>query len=208
MGEIVGSQVYHPGETGLMKKYAHIVFCGMDGSGKSTLANLLAEKLRRSGLIVTNIHGHGYKTTRTSFGLSADTVVKNNKLLRLLVPFAYLDNLLTYVFSYLPILRKQILISDRYFYDKVVRMLYYGIIDERLAGLYLRLLPRPLVVFFLDSSEKIVRKRKGEYDENEYKKFRKWYKFVAKELGVELVKTDVPIEETQNKVLQMVNKFI
>lgn len=191
-----------------MSKHLHIVFCGMDGSGKSTLANFLAERLRRNGLKVTNIHGHGYKTTSTSFGLSADTVVKNNRWLRLLLPLAYLDNLLTYVFSYLPILRQQTLISDRYFYDKVVRMLYYGIIDERLARLYLHLLPRPLVVFFLDSSEKIVRKRKDEYDESEYKEFRKWYKFVAKELGVELVMTDVPIAETQKKVLQLVNKFI
>lgn len=204
----MGSQVYYPGETRLMKKYAHIVFCGMDGSGKSTLANLLADKLRRSGLIVTYIHGHGYKTARTSFGLSADAVVKNNRLLRLLVPFAYLDNLLTYAFSYLPILRKQILVSDRYFYDKVVRLLYYGVIGQWMAKLYLKFLPRPTIIIFLEISADKAKKRKDEYSLNEFAQFRQWYQYVARLLNADTIKTDASISESCRQVFAIVEKIL
>lgn len=191
-----------------MNKHLHIVFCGMDGSGKTTLADFVMDWLKRQGYPAVFKHGHGYLVSQQSFGFSADSVTQWRGFLQLLVPFAYLDNLSTYVFSYLPALRSAALIADRYFYDKVVRMLYYGIINRQLAKIYLKLLPRPTVVFFLDTSEELAKKRKDEYKISELGEFRRWYKFVGEIVGADTIRTDVTLRKTQQQVLAILKKVI
>jgi len=190
------------------KKYLLIVFCGMDGSGKTTLAKKVVEFFKKQGLKFEFIHAHGYSISQNSFGLDEERVNRLKYLFRLLIPFAFLDNLFTYYFKYKPILRNKVLICDRYFYDKVARMMYYGICNKFIAKIYLRLLPSPDFAFFLDASSKDVYKRKGEHSEKNLSYYRKMYRFIAKYLNAPVIDTNQPVNVCYKEILNFLEKSI
>lgn len=188
------------------KKYSLIVFCGMDGSGKTTLAKKVIEFFKEQGLKFEFIHAHGYSISQDSFGLNKVKINRLKYLFRLLIPFALLDNLFTYYFKYKLILRNKALICDRYFYDKVARMMYYGICNKLIAKIYLKLLPRPDFTFFLDASPKDVYIRKGEYSEKDLSCYRKMYRFLAKYLNVPVIDTNQSIDICYKEILNFLEK--
>jgi thymidylate kinase len=121
-----------------------IVYCGMDGSGKTTQA-------QRKFVLTTNsklLHAHGYTVSSNSFGLGEETIKKVSLLLSLLLPLAHLDFLYTYYFKYKPILKTKNLICDRYFYDKVARLVYYGICPRWVAKKWVKIIPKPDEIYF------------------------------------------------------------
>lgn len=177
-----------------MKRFPHIAFCGMDGAGKSTLGHQVEIWLTNHGMPVEFIHGHTYSGSSNSFNMTANDVGRYRLLFRCLVPLALLDNFFTYLKKYRSIVSSKCLVTDRYFYDKVCRLLFYGIITRSMARWYLKLLPKPDIAFFLDLDSEIAFERKGEYSLAEYEIFRQNYRFVATEVGAILIGTGDPFD--------------
>lgn len=186
-------------------KYPLIVFCGMDGTGKTTLAKKVTGFLEEHGHDFEFIHGHGYNVSQNTFALSDETTRKLRYFFRCMVPLALMDNLCTYYFKYRPILKSRFLVCDRYFYDKVARMMFYGICDEFTAKAYLRLLPRPDFTFFLDIDPAEAFQRKQEYSKEEYQRFRQVYRFVADELEMPIIDTSLPLDTCSKQILERCN---
>lgn len=186
------------------KKPSLIVFCGVDGAGKTTLAKELIKYLKKQGLKPGFIHGHGYGVSQNSFGLDEMRVKSLRSLFRLLVPFAFFDNLFTYYFKYKPILSNKTLVCDRYFYDKLARMMHYGICSQFIAKIYLKLLPKPNFVFFLDIDPKKALRRKKEYSSKELFVFKKIYQFLAKNLKASIINTNLPLDTCIQKIIEHV----
>ena len=184
------------------KKHPLIVFCGMDGSGKTTLAEKLVNYFERQGREIEFIHGHGYTVSENSFGLDEKRVKRLKYLFKLLIPLALLDNLYTYYFKYKPLLKNKTLICDRYFYDKLARVIYYGICPPSLAKIYLKLLPKPDFAFFLDADPQKAHARKRELSEEELVSFRKIYKFLAECLEAPVIDTGLSLNVCYKKILE------
>ncbi|MCD6094284.1 MAG: hypothetical protein J7J51_05830 [Candidatus Omnitrophica bacterium] len=184
------------------QKYPLIVFCGMDGSGKTTLAKKVVEFFKERNQKCEFIHAHVYSISKHSFGLNEKLVNKLRFFLKLAIPFALLDNLYTYYFKYKPVLRNMILVCDRYFYDKIARMMYYEICSESVAKIYLKLLPKPDYVFFLDIDPKQAYSRKEEYSEREYNSFRNIYGFIAGYLKAPVLDTSLPLDVCSKQMLK------
>jgi len=178
----------------------------MDGSGKTTLASALFRDLEKEGRPVHLKHGHGYSVSKNSFGFDERSVNRYRLLFGILLPFAYLDNLFTFYFRYRPLLREKTLISDRYFYDKLARLIFYKICPLALAKLYLQLLPKPDYVFFLDIEASDARNRKEGYTEEELESFRRAYLFIAGCLNSPVINTGFSAQECLLKIKEALGK--
>jgi len=174
-----------------MKKNLLIAFCGMDGSGKTTLAKKLEEHLKKNGDHVFFKHAHGYAISQNSFAIDEENINSFKWIFALLSPFVLFDSWFTYFFKYKPILKKKTLICDRYFYDKIARLIYYGLMNKTMAKIYLKLIPRPNFIIFLDIDEKKARQRKKEYSKDEFCRFRKIYLFIAQHLKTPIINTNL-----------------
>lgn len=174
----------------MKKKILPIIsFCGMDGSGKTTLAKLLVDFFERQGFLVEFKHGHGYAVSQDSFGLSDRQIADLKLFFTLVSPLTIFDHFFTFYFRYHQIRKRKVLICDRYFYDKLARMVYYGICNKPLAKFYLSLLPKPDCAFFLDVGPSQARIRKKEYSQKEYESFREIYRFIAQSLSAPIIDT-------------------
>ena len=187
------------------KKNSLIAFCGMDGTGKTTLASKVAQFFKEQGIEFQFIHAHGYSVSQNSFGLDEKKVNCLKYLFGLLIPLAFIDNLFTYYFRYKPVLKNKTLICDRYFYDKAARMIYYGILNKLIAKVYLRLLPKPDFIFFLDVNPQKAYIRKKEYSEKELASFRNIYRFLAEYLEGSVIDTSLPVNNCYKKILEHFN---
>lgn len=188
----------------MKQRYYHIVFCGIDGSGKSTWAKAVSEELKRRGEKVNYIHGHSYTFSTNSLGVTGEKIHSIAKWLKAFWPLALLDNLYTYRVKYRPVLQHSHLITDRYFYDKLVRLSYYGILPKIFISLYITLLPRPTHIFFLDVDSAIAFKRKPDFSVAEYNKIREGYRFVASLLNVPIVDTSGPKATCRKEIFRSV----
>jgi len=182
------------------KKNLLIVVSGMDGSGKTTISDRIDSLFKSQGQDAQVYHGHGYSVSENSFGFGERAVKRCKRVFSLLLPFAYFDNLFTFYFKYRRMLSKKALVTDRYFYDKLARMLFFGICGEAVAKLYLRCLPRPDFVFFLDVGPQAAFERKNEYSPHELARFRQIYLFIARALGADIIDTTRPLEECMDKI--------
>lgn len=181
-----------------------IAFCGMDGSGKTTLARSLVQDLSTRGKQSHMIHGHEYAVSADSFSMDEDSIKKHRFWLKLLIPGAWLDNIYTYLFKYLPSSKNSILILDRYFYDKIARMMYFGICGRKIARYYARMLPRPDYLFLLDAEEDYVHMRKPEYTKVQLGVFRENYRFLSGILECTVIDTTRPAEVCRETILDVV----
>ena len=189
------------------KNYPLVTFSGMDGTGKTTLAEKIKYYfIKEKGLECDFIHGHGYSVSQNSFAVNEKQIHRMRHLLRLLIPLAFADNLYSYLSKYLPVLRKKVLICDRYFYDKVARLMFYGICTEGMAKVYLNFLPRPDHIFFLDLNIDTVYKRKQEYTKKEYASFSEIYRFLAECLDAPIINTAKPIDRCCDEIISKLNK--
>lgn len=188
------------------KKKPLIVISGMDGSGKTTLAIKVAQFLREGGLDIELHHGHAYSVSRDSFGLSEAVIKRLKFFLIFLLPFAYADNLFTFYFRYIKVLNKKVLITDRYFYDKLARMVFFKICSRNIARIYLKLLPKPDYSFFLTLDAQEAFNRKGEYTVRELDEFRSIYLFIARLLNATIVDTSLPIDTCLKQIVNVLEK--
>ena len=184
------------------KKKLLIVFCGPDGSGKTTLAKKLTNYLKKRKLCCHFIHAHQYTFSPRSFGFKEIQVNRFKYLLRIILPLALFDNFLTYFFKYRPVLKKSSLICDRYFYDKLARMLYYGIATKTLVKIYLKLLPKPGLAFFLTGTAK------KKISDKELKDYKKNYRFLAREVGAIKINTNLSKKICFNKIKNYLNETL
>ncbi len=182
-----------------MKKNILIAFCGMDGTGKSTLSKLLSKQLVKF-ISIKTIHSHGYVISKQSFGLTEKQIKKWRIFFTLLSPFTLIDHWLNHI-KYTNVLEKSSLILDRYSYDKIVRLMYYGIIGENLGKLYAKLVPKADITFLLDINEYEALKRKSEYTIEEFIRFRKLYLLIAKSQNIPIINTELSLKSTIKTVL-------
>lgn len=150
------------------------------------------------------IHGHEYAVSVNSFSMDENSVKKHRFWLKFLVPGAWLDNIYTYLFKYLPSAKNSILILDRYFYDKIARMMYFGICGRKIARFYARMLPPPNYLFLLDAEEDHVHRRKPEYTKVQLGVFRENYRFLSEILECSVIDTTRPLEVCREAVLEVV----
>jgi thymidylate kinase len=73
-----------------------------------------------------------------------------------------------------------------------------------MAKVYLRLLPRPDYVFFLDINPKQAYSRKREYSEKEYNSFRDIYRFIAKYLKAPVLDTGLSLDICCKKIFKKI----
>ena len=177
-------------------KNIQIAFCGMDGAGKSTLARMAHNWLEVNEHRAIFLHGHTYSLSKKSLSLSSESVVKYRFLLRMAIPISIIDNLYTYYFKYRAHLKKANLITDRYFYDKLARLLFYGISTPFLARIHCFFIPRPTILFVLNPNPESASQRKGEYSVSDSKVFHEKYNLLSKILKIETINTSAPIEES------------
>lgn len=168
----------------------------MDGSGKTTLAKRVQDWIQARGYPVEFIHGHSYSVSKNSFGFSSEKVREFRLVLRMLLPLVYLDNIFTYFQKYRKITKHKVLVTDRYFYDKVIRLQFYGISNNFLAWIHLILLPRPSLTFLLNPRPIVPFKRKAEYTLQECEQFHGHYKRAGKVLNLIEIDTECSIEES------------
>jgi thymidylate kinase len=166
----------------LMERLLHpvgisIVFLGPDGSGKSTIANLVMNRVAGS------FHGSSIKYWRPRlFPTMGSLKVWNPSIeqkenpaphnvptqgrMKSLIRFFYYmaDYILGYPLKvYLPKVRKQIVVFDRYYYDYLVDLRRYQFnVPIWLPGLLLPLIPRPDLAIYLDAEPTDLMKRKQE----------------------------------------------
>ncbi|MCR4329312.1 MAG: hypothetical protein NUV65_02080 [Candidatus Roizmanbacteria bacterium] len=183
-----------------------IVLCGMDGTGKSTLAKKLAEYYENRKFAVHIKHAHTYTISPNSFAVNDSNIDKYKWFFSLLVPFAYFDNLFTYWYKYRKEFVDKILICDRYFYDKVAHLIYYGICSKPLAKIYLRLLPKPKYALFLDAPPEKAKNRKKEHSLKELTRYREIYSYIASTINAPIIKTDVSIQNSFEEILSYVSR--
>lgn len=191
-----------------MRKNYLIVFCGMDGTGKTTLAKKVGEYLQKNNIVFQYNHAHGYAMSQNSMAINDKQINRFRFLLRFFTPFLILDNMVNYLINFRPIFTKKILICDRYFYDKIARQLFYGVIGKTVARIYLSILPKPHLVFFLDIDPKIAFERKKEYSLKDYQRFQQMYRFVANTLNMPLINTNESQSKTSGYVINQVQKLL
>jgi thymidylate kinase len=182
-----------------------IAFSGMDGSGKTTLAKQLEEYLKKKGFHVFFKHAHGYAISQDSFAIKENSLQRFRWLFALFSPYILLDSFYTYYFKYRPILHKNTLICDRYFYDKIARLMFYGICNQALAKIYLFLVPRSNISFLLDVDVKSALARKSEYSESELKRFREIYLFIAEFLKIPIINTTSSQKTSVQKMIKYID---
>jgi len=177
-------------------KNIQIAFCGMDGAGKSTLAKMAQSWLEVNEHHAIFLHAHTYSLSKNSLSLSSESVVKYRLLLRMAIPISIIDNLYTYYFKYRVHLKKANLITDRYFYDKLVRLLFYGISTPFLARIHCLFIPRPAIIFILNPNPESASKRKGEHSVSDSRIFYENYNLLSRILKTAIINTSAPIEES------------
>jgi thymidylate kinase len=180
----------------------------MDGVGKTTHALKLYEKLRREGFSCVYFHMPGY----TSKAFPARFSPKNvNRALRILWSLATLaDYVITYAVRLKPLARSSIVICDRYFYHKLEGLISDKVLNDFIARIYLRLIPRPDEVFLLDAPPEypILRRDKGKKigTLNYYKRQRRSYLWIASQIKPSpiIIDTRKPISETCETIFRYV----
>ena len=181
----------------------------MDGVGKTTNAYELYKKLKKRGISCYYLHPHNYTISKTSF-VNKNIVNKLHFFLKLGIPIAITDHLITYLTKFKIIKKHRLLICDRYFYDKLVKFLFFDICNKKIAHLYLRLIPKPDITFLLDAPIDIVYKRKREYSIEEYKKLRKIYLELSEEISPPpiVVNTTDNIKLTSEMIYEHIINFV
>lgn len=176
------------------KRSTLICFIGIDGSGKTTQAKALCESLARAGIktryvwtrfepklikpLVAVAKGLFFRG-KDVFRDYADYVKTKRNLSKntiLLTSYQYLL-LFDYFFQIflrvrLPLMQGKVIVCDRYIYDTIADLAadydYSGEEIQKALQSYLRLFPKPDLVFLLDLPEELAYQRKGDVPSMDY----------------------------------------
>jgi len=184
-----------------------ICFIGIDGSGKTTCSINLCKKLKTLGFSCRYVH-HTYSIINNipkmlrpyirNFASSiprASASVENVKDAtegsRLEMPIALfsiaaiLDSLIGRFTETKFRFGESVIIYDRYFYDQIVDVAEcLGTFPNWLAECYLRLIPKPDLVFLLDLPPIVAHQRKAEGPVGVYERRRELYLSLTKRLDM------------------------
>jgi thymidylate kinase len=214
----LGTKVLHRvfGHKGLL-----VAFLGPDGSGKTTLAlNLASKNIFPSRYVYMGADNYILPTShlieRISRGLRKKHNVPKmteekihifNRLLRYIKETVKLchdmaEFLTRYLFLSYRFYRKgYLVINDRYIYDLLLdreRFSRHPIIQK----VILKILPKPDLLLFLETSTRTMHQRKGEHSLETLESMRQGYRFLQRHFH------NLQIIETGNSVTSSLNKVI
>jgi len=152
-----------------------IVLMGPDGSGKSTIATHLQTNLspvfRKTSTFHWRPNVFNKKDNKVAVGNphAYESRGKFHSFLKLL--YYVIDYLIGYYVKILPAkIKSTLIIFDRYYYDFLMDKTRYRMdVPEWLIKIFIKVIPTPDIVFFLEGDPKILYERKKEIDVDEIK---------------------------------------
>lgn len=225
-----------------MKKYiqkkhkSFIPFVGIDGCGKTTQARLLIEALKRDGIASSYVWcrwkpfflRHLIKqwkksvtkdSTETNRGVrnmknSKRKLLRNGVLRGLWLIFFFIDyGLQVFVKVRVSLLKKQVIISDRIFYDSIIDQAInlgehkYCLLHS-LDSFWMRLFfPKPDMIIFFDCREDIAHLRQNGSPNIEYLRERRiLYRELANKYGWVIIDGALRVDVIATQVKEIVYK--
>jgi len=207
-----------------------ISFSGMDGAGKSTQIEMLRERLIQAGFRVSllafwddvatltgvrEFSGHALFKGEKGVGSSAKPVNRRDKNVRswymTLVRFAlyFLDTV-----SLCVVVAKQrragadVIIFDRYVYDKLANLNLNHGISRTYARLLLAMTPQPDIAYLLDADPIQARERKPEYPVDFLHQSRAAYLDLGKMDGRMTVIPPLPVADAAQRIVEEMSKHL
>lgn len=202
-----------------------ISISGTDGSGKSSACAGLVQKLVKNnskakkfvlgdyfilgyflGLVKYIAKDRSAETSRTSNPFLS-TGQKPTLYSLLLIP-VLLDNFLNFLRLKLFSALGYAVVCDRYFYDRLVGLAYYGYIPQSLFAFYLALTPRPDVAILLDLSAELclTREQKEKHSLEFYDSLRELFRKLHHKYDLVLNTDTLTKAETVTKIFDVVYK--
>lgn len=204
-----------------------ISFSGIDGSGKTTHVEYTSAFLKNEGFNVVCIHMIEWSLSnkirlwisrimrRTDrAGLSSVDTERNDRGFHkknlvvnfVLIILAFIDLLrFRFLSLYQNVIKKRIIVCDRYFYDIGIQMEYKGRAIKRWRDFYIRLATTPDFPFLLDVKPAIARSRKPEHPDAFYTKKSSMYEELGRRKGI-IVLRDNSIEAIQGTVREHLSR--
>lgn len=219
-----------------MRKGHLVVFCGIDGSGKTTQAELLINALDRQGVQASYVWArweqklvrpftgkwkdHIKKDTGQSDGGAKENKLKKRKLLNNpVIRFLWLGAFfIDYGWQILVkvrirLIRKELIVSDRMFYDSVIdQAVNLGnnrkwLLDNLTSPWMRVLFPKPDIVIYIDCPGEIAFARKDDAPDVEYlTDRRKLYKHLAEQYEWIEIDGTQPVDDIAEHIRNVVNQ--
>lgn len=195
----------------LLKKPRVISFTGMDGAGKTTLTkeiktffenNKIPVKIVYTGRGKNNLLpiqkiGKPYKRFEKKIKL-------NKTITRIIYSFSsfffFLDSLLRYFFIIFPSkFKNEIIITDRYGSD----ILLMENVPKVLKIFYYKLLPKPMLTFYIFNSIKVLHKRKPNHPYSDLERQEKLFNWVNAKVNPLFIKNNV-LKDSKNLIIKKI----
>ncbi|MBA1338027.1 MAG: Thymidylate kinase [Pelagibacterales bacterium] len=188
-----------------LKKNIIISVMGVDGSGKTTLAKKLHKKFKNSKYL----HLKPYILYQ-----DRRTIIKNPHFQKKSSSFLSLLRLLSWLISYKVFFnqnkKKQFYFFDRYAHDVLIDSLRYRHnLSKSLTKFILNFFPNPDLWIFLNPPLKIIKSRKLELSDNEFKRqIEDYKKFFIKQKNVLMLDINIPKTKLTKKITKSITNLI